>query len=292
MKEKLKAAGTKVRGFARTHKPEILSVMSIASTAAGMILTAKATVKAVRAVDRRKAEIMEENPSIESVEDIHLSKLEVFKLTWNYYIYAGAALATGTACSIGNAKEGVKRGLAAMSMSEAADLARGELELYKKNLSKVVSEEKAKQIEEEVEAEKEAKIADLCEKRLVTDPTFIIDTGRGSDLCYDYWNDRYFMTDINDLYRAVNELNDRMTKSPFVGTATLNEYYEEIGLRESGAGSELGWCISNGLIELREKYGGHARSRKSCFILDFVKNPNYTSLQYVNGRDMDREYTY
>ena len=66
----------------------------------------------------------------------------------------------------------------------------------------------------------------------------IYDTGLGTTLCYDHYNDFGYLCDIEAIKQAVNRLNKRG------GVITLNDFAREVGIVPDGyysAGDILGW---------------------------------------------------
>ena len=94
---------------------------------------------------------------------------------------------------------------------------------------------------------------------------------KGNTLCYDSISGRYFKSDIEKIKKAENELNKKMLNEMYL---SLNEFYDELGLRPTSLGNELGWNIDDGLIDI------HFSSQLSeddqpCLVLDYCVAPRY-----------------
>ena len=66
----------------------------------------------------------------------------------------------------------------------------------------------------------------------------VIITGHGTELCYDEWSGRYFLGSMVKCEDAINEVNRRLIDE---GDASLNDFYEEIGLKPIPMGQSFGW---------------------------------------------------
>ena len=67
-------------------------------------------------------------------------------------------------------------------------------------------------------------------------------------MCFDYMSGRYFESDIEAIRKAENELNKQMLHDLY-GYASLNEFYDALGLDRVGMGDQLGWNV-NHLVDL------------------------------------------
>lgn len=66
----------------------------------------------------------------------------------------------------------------------------------------------------------------------------VIITGGGSELCYDDWSGRYFYGSVSTVEKAISVINMKLVES---GDASLNDYYEHIGLPSIPMGDSFGW---------------------------------------------------
>ena len=84
-------------------------------------------------------------------------------------------------------------------------------------------------------------------------------------LFYDSTSGRYFRSTINDIDKAVNELNKQMMNDMCI---RLNDFYNEIGLDRIKIGEDLGWNIDKGLIEVHYD-STIADNDEPCIVLDY-----------------------
>ena len=99
----------------------------------------------------------------------------------------------------------------------------------------------------------------------------MIVTGKGNTLCYDAFNSRYFYSDIDQIKRAINELNRRMLNEMYV---SLNDFYDELNLKHSGNGYELGWKLDDGLVEI-DFSSQLSDDGRPCLVLEYLVAPRY-----------------
>ena len=107
--------------------------------------------------------------------------------------------------------------------------------------------------------------------------TNVIVTGGGTTRCYDHLSGRYFNSDIEKIRKAVNNLNHELLNG--MGYASLNDFYDELGLAHSGIGSDMGWNVIDGLIEI--DFSSHIDDEGvPCIVLDYVRSPKYNYSSY------------
>lgn len=213
------------------HSPEILTGLGIAGMITTTVLAVKATPKALDLIEEKKEEL-----DLAPSERLHPA--EIIKAAWKPYIPAAITGVTSVACLIGASSVNTKRNAALMT---AYNLSTTALTEYKEKVLETVGEKKEQIIRNKV-----------AEERINKDPvnqSAIIVSGGGNTRCYDMITKRRFMSDIETIRRIVNELNRRMLNGE--DYISLNEFYYELGMTDgSSIGDELGWNVTNGLIEL------------------------------------------
>lgn len=218
------AALRTVRTAVSKHSPEILTGIGIAGMVTTTVLAVKATPKAMRIIE----EYEEDNVR----SDDKVKPIDVVKLTWKCYIPAAVTGTASIACLIGASSVNARRNAA---LATAYKLSETALTEYREKVVETIGEKKEKDI-------RDAIAKDKVEKHPVSQRDIIF-TGRGSSLVYDPLNDRYFESDIEKIRKAANDLNSRMFDEMYV---SLNEFYNEIGLKSIGSGEDIGWNINNG----------------------------------------------
>ena len=146
----------------------------------------------------------------------------------------------------------------AYSLSETA------LKEYQEKVVATIGEKKEKGI-------REAIAKDRVDRNPMSTKEIIV-TGSGETYFYDSTSDRYFMADIEQIRRIVNDLNERMLNG-MDSHVSLNDFYAEVGLRFTLVGDEVGWNVSKwGQIKL-DFHAQIADNGKPCLVLDFSQNP-------------------
>lgn len=239
-----------LRATMSKHSPEILTGIGIAGMIATTIMAVKATPKAIMLVNERECE--------EHVEQ--LSKKEIVKTCWKCYIPAAVTGVSSIACLIGASSVNMKRNAAlatAYTISETA------LREYKDKVIETIGEKKEQSV-------RDAIAKDRIDNDPVTNHNVII-TSVGTTQCYDAHAGRYFLSDIETIRRAVNELNRRMTYDMYV---SLNEFYDELDLDHTAQGDLLGWNLDNGLINI--DFSSQLDNRGNpCLVMNYRVAPMY-----------------
>ena len=209
------------------HSPEILTGLGIAGMITTTVLAVKATPKALVLIHEEKCELDAEE----------LTPVEVVKAAWKPYVPAAVTGAVSIACLVGASSVSSRRNAAlatAYKLSEAA------FTEYRDKVVETIGEKKEQAVKD--------KVAEEAVKKTPVESTKIIDTNKGKTLFLDYMSGRYFESDIETIKRAENDLNRRMLHDTF-GSASLNEFYDELGLDHIGAGDTIGWNVHN-MIDL------------------------------------------
>lgn len=232
------------------HAPEVLTGLGIAGMFTAVIFAVKSTPKATRILEERKAE-----------KEAELTKIETVQAVWKCYIPTATACLGAVICFISANAVHAKRSAAltaAYALSESAFLD------YRKKVLDTVGEKK----EELIHA---AVVQDKIDKTPPSKSEVII-TGDGTTLCYDAYAGRYFHSDRAKIDRAVNELNRIIMADDF---ASLNEFYDLIGLTHSELGNELGWnSRHNGYVDVR--FSSHlTEDSRPCLAISFDVAPRY-----------------
>lgn len=234
------------------HSPEILTGVGIAGMLTSTALAVKATPKAVSLINARKEEL--------GVEKLTVG--ETIKTTWKCYIPSAITTTTSVACLIGASSVHLKRNA---MLATAYKISETALIEYKDKVIETIGEKKEKTI-------RDGLAKDRLEKIPVTNNNVIM-TGNGETLCHDYYSGQYFKSDIDKIKKAVNEINRRIV-TRFDHCASLNEYYNLIGLADNGIGDKVGWNIDMGSLEVYPS-AGLDTNNNPCLVISFNKEPIY-----------------
>lgn len=231
------------------RSPEILMAMGISGFFVAGVTAVRQTPKALRLIDQKEMD-----------EDRRLNKLEVIQTTWKCYAGPIVTSIISAGCIIGSNRIGSRRHtalVAAYTISETA------LKEYQEKAVEVVGKKKEQEIRDAVAKEKILSNP-VCSKE-------IISTGKGDTLFFEPLSGRYFISDVESIRRAVNELNREMLNDMYI---SLNEFYYALHLHETQMGESVGWNIEKGLIEL-DFSSQLTEEMKPCIVIGHRVPPFY-----------------
>lgn len=223
--------------FVQKNQPMILTALGVAGLVSTSVLTAQATVKAIRKIDS----IQEE-----------LTMKERFLLTWRLYIPPVAMGVVSIACILGAQSANTKKNAALAGLYA---LTEDTLQDYRKKVTEKLGEKK----EEEVYAE----VAQERINRKPVESSEVIITGKGNTLCFDSYSGRYFESDLETLRRIQNDLNHDLLGQMWV---SLNDLYYVLGLDPVKMGEEIGWTTDE-LIDMVFS-AGMSNDGRPCIVID------------------------
>lgn len=240
-----------VEAFTVKHGPEILTGLGITGMITTTVLAVKATPKALRLIEAEKEVTCKDE----------LTPIEVVKVAWKPYIPATITCVTSAACLIGANSVHTRRHAALATAYKLSETALAE---YKAKVVETIGEKKEKIIKDNIAKDK-------VEKNPVDSNTVII-TGKGDTLCLDGAFGQYFKSDIDNIKRAVNNINYRLLSEDYV---SLNEFYDELGIDHIDVGDMIGWNISkHGQLEVYFSYQG-AKDGTPCVVIEYNTPPQY-----------------
>lgn len=249
MIKRMKKIRCSAKRKAINHAPEIFMGIGIAGMVASTALAIKSTPRALEIIEEEQKEL-----------DEILEPIDKVKLTWKCYIPTLLVGGVSVICLIWGNRVSVKRYTA---LAAACSLSETAFREYRGRVIEKLGEQKEKEIHSEIAAE-----------RMKDNPVSqhkVIETGCGTDLCFDLLSGRYFYSDVQKLEKIVNELNRRMRDEM---TISLNDYYWEINLDAIGIGDTLGWNIDTGYIEL-DYDTKLTKDNKPCIVVRHVNPPFY-----------------
>lgn len=229
MKFKMEPTIKMIRVFLSKHAPEILTGIGVVGMIATPIMAVKATPAALKAIEADSRKNHDDDPHA-------ATKTEMVKSAWRYYVPSVVTGGMSIACVVGASAVNLKRNAA---LATAYALSESALKEYKENVLGVVGEKKETEIRD--------RIAGKRVEANPVDEAMIIDTHEGNTLCLDSFTGRYFKSSIESLRKAANEVNRQML---YDDTASMNDFYDAIGLPAVDIGEELGWSVQKGYIDL------------------------------------------
>lgn len=243
----------------RKHGPEILTGCGVAAGITSTILAVKATPKAIRILEEEKLHVADANGYLP--EDVKIPPVDMIKLCWKCYVPAAIAGVVSLTCIISASSTNVRRNAtlaAAYKLSETA------LSEYRDKVVETIGEKKEELVRDKVNQERVNKTP--------VESTEIILTGKGDTLIFDPISGRYFKSKVDIIKKAEIKLNQEMLQS-FVGYASINDFYDEIGLDRISIGEELGWNTEN-LVNIH--IGSTVKDEDTpCIVIDHINPPLY-----------------
>lgn len=240
--------GKMIERYTIENSPAILTTIAVTGTVSTAILASRASIKAM---DILRAPETEEE----------LTTSQKVKLVWPLYIPATAMCGmTITSIVLAN-RIGSRR---AAAIAAAYSLSEKAFDEYREKVAEKFGEKKAQNISDEI-----------AQDRVDSQPagrTEVIVTGAGNVLCYDMYTGRYFTSDMESLKKAQNDLNYHILNNFY---ASLNDFYNLIGLATTKTGDDLGWN-SDRIMELTFSTT-MSDDQRPCIAIDFdvQPSPNY-----------------
>lgn len=204
------------------NSPVILTGIAVAGSLMTAYLAGKASFKA--------AEILAEENFFRKNEaqgECPLEFKEKVALTWKLYIPAATTGLITVACIIGANRIENRR---AAALAGAFALSEKSLEEYR-----------AKVVEKFGERKERAVRDDVAQDQVRTNPPSrneVIVVAGGQVLCYEAFTGRYFMSSMEKLLKAQNDINRQIL---FDGFASLSDLYDYLGLPHTDVSNLMGW---------------------------------------------------
>lgn len=236
------------------HSPAIMLGAGIGLSLAAVITAVKATPKAVTLIDRKKEEL----------EKDKLTVGETVKTTWKCYISTTLLFSASVACLICGNSVYARRNAA---LAAACTISENAFREYRESVAENVSKEVQEKINDTVKQKQLESVQNLSENEVT-----VVDAG--GELFLDPISRRCIRTTINNINKAVNDLNHSMLCDGFGGVTSVNDFYDEIGFTHTDAGEVLGWCTSSGMIDISFK-GGLTDQNKPCIVIFHNNPPTY-----------------
>lgn len=221
-------------GFKRSS-PSILTCLSVIGLAGTTYLAVRATPKAV--------DIIRAHEGIDHEGNYYgPTKLEAVKLCWQCYIPAALAGLSTVTCIVGiNVLS--KRNQA--SLASAYAMLSQSYQEYRKAVNAVYGEDADTKIK--VQMAKDTYIS--ADGYSVYSSEFDPESQR--ILCYDLFAQRYFNATMASVLNAEYHLNRNLSLR---GYASINEFYEFLGIDGIDHGDDIGWsydqCVEEGILWL------------------------------------------
>jgi hypothetical protein len=232
------------------NSPLILTAIGVTGTITTAVLTGKASIKAYQIIDK-------ENTLCET-DGLPLPDTKTkIRLVWVEFV-PGVISGVGTiACIICANRIGTRR---AAAMASALSISEKAFNEYKDKVAEKIGQNKERQVRD-----------DIAQDRVNNNPVGrneVVVTGGGEVLCYDSWTARYFTSSMETIKKAVNDTNYMILNNFY---ASLNDFYDKLGLARVKMGDDLGWN-SDKILEVSFSTT-MSDDNRPCISVDFRTSP-------------------
>lgn len=205
----------------KDNSPAILTGLGVSGTIVTSYLSGRASIEAHNAYvhDPRK----------------NLSKKEIVKLVWKYYIPTAISGTVTIGCILGAARVGGRRTAASMAAYSISEKAFSE---YKEKVTEQIGKRKEQDIRDEI-----------AQAKVTNNPPpsrEVVLAGPGDILCLEIYTGRYFKSDMESLRKAQNDINAKLIREDH---ASASDLYIMLGLPYTSHSSYIGWT-SDRMLEM------------------------------------------
>lgn len=236
----------------KRNSSTILTGLGVAGSVGAVILGIKVTPTVIRKLDRAYL-VKNQDPD---TPDESLTFVEVIKVAWKDYLPVVILEGAVIGCVIGAQSINLRRQAAWISAFTVSETA---LREYQERMS--------------VEApHKDQKVrGDMAQAKLDANPiskSEVVIIGNGDQLFFEPTTGRYFMSNMQKVQKAVNDINFRVLNQNY---ASMNEFFTLLGLDSTDLGDELGWTPEHELeVDYKTKL---TEDDRPAIVLDYWRLP-------------------
>lgn len=233
------------------NSPAILTAVGVIGSASAAYLTGKATFKAADVLADA-----EKSRTAGFVEGEELTNNDKVKLVWKLYIPPLSVLAVSCGAIIMSNRISTKRAAALATAYTLAERAHSE---YAEKVKEHFGLKKEQDVKDAIAQDNVTKNPPQAERVFVT--------GKGDTLCKDELTGRYFLSTMEEIKAAQNHINSVILGS---GDASLNSFYDWLGLESIPMGEEVGW--SGGMMDVSFS-STLTDKNEPCLVFSFRTDP-------------------
>lgn len=242
----------------RDNSSAILTGMAVTGTVTTAYLSGRASFKAARIIEEERNFERFENHNGEIIGPLReVSTVSMVKLTWKLFVPAVGVGATTITCILLSNKLSSKK-VAALTL--ASGISERALQEYKDKVVERLGERQDRDLRDEIAQDRVS--------GQPVNPREIILAGTGEVLCYDMTTGRYFQSTVEEIKRAENKINYNLIH--FM-SASLSEFYDEIGLPPTTYSDAVGWNLHNKMEVMFSTT--MSSDGRPCIAIDFSKQP-------------------
>ena len=194
----------------KKNLPAVFTGLNIISTGVAVGTSIYGTIKAMKKIDK-----------LQLGKEKNLTKLEVLKAVWPYYIPAAVSTASAIGCALASNHESQKRILA---LGTALDLTSASYQAYKDRAKNILGEKEADKLEKEIVKER---VQTIKPEEVPLDLTY---QNGGLMPCHDLVTGKWFYTSDEMINQAVIKENKSWVSTQWV---PLSDLYDDWGAYDS-----------------------------------------------------------
>lgn len=213
------------RKFVVDNSPMILTGMAVAGVVTVAVLAAKASPRAVQDIQQAESERVEPLTTVEKVT-----------LTYHYFIPAAVAGSLTIGAIIMAQSINSRRQAAFIS---AYTIAESRFRDYQQKVVDKMGEAKEQEVRDDI-------AQDYVNANPINHSTLIVNDG-DTQAFLDLMSGRHFLSTVEKVRKAENKLNYQLNNDAY---ASLNDFYEALGIPHIAMGEDLGWR-SGRMVDVR-----------------------------------------
>lgn len=256
---------------AAENSPAILTAIGVSGTLTTAYLAAKAAFTSVdvlrEAEETKQAEFLgdalrevEEGPEPQGVQNIKpepLNRKEQFEAVWHLYVPAAISAGMTITAIVFSNRISDKRTAA---VAAAYTFAEKNFKEYREKTVAKMGKKKEQEVRDEVAQE------GVTKNPPRNNEVFIIPDG--NVLCRDAYSGRYFLSDMEALRKAENDMNWEILND---GYASLSDWFHHLGIETTSESDQLGW---NNDTQFELEYStALTEKNKPCIVVTFRPGP-------------------
>lgn len=213
--------------FVTKESPQILTILGIAGAGVTVYLTGKATWKAAQQIQHEEIVGKVENDD----QSFQLNNKARFEKVWKLYIPAAATGVMAVGCIVAANRVQARRYAA---LAAAYGLLSGDFDEFRDKAAEQLGFKKMDEIDNSIARDK-------IDREFI--PPGAV-TNEGLSWFKDNSSGRYFLSTQESVKKAMNFVNFEANNQR---GASLNTFYDELGLDPTGVGHILGWAAGEAL---------------------------------------------
>jgi hypothetical protein len=240
----------KIGKYTTDNSPAILSAIGAAGVLTTAYLASKASFKAAEL-------IAEKEHDFGKGLSFRMGRRDKIKLVWPHYIPAIGVGCMTIGCILFANTVSNRR---AAGLATAFALSERAFDEYKEKVVEKLGDGKERDLRDELAQDRITKSSNLGD-------TFIV--GEGSVLCFESFTGRYFISDMEELKKAQNNVNYKVLNDYY---ASLTDFYNEVkNLERTDYSDEVGWN-SDKMLELSFS-ATITETGKPCIVVRYEVTP-------------------